>query len=247
MNIAKKTILITGGSSGIGLALAQAFAKEGAKIIVTGRKMEKLQKVKQDNPAFEIIQSDVAEDTQVSALVQEVEANHGGIDVLVNNAGVFQQFDVKKGDHDIGKQIAEMNINVNGPLRTITAFLPMLMKRKEAAIMNVSSGLAYVPLSISPVYCATKAALHSYTQSLRKQLESTNVAVFELMPPLVDTPMVDQWKDFKKMSPEKLAEVTISGFKRNKYEIRAGQAKGMYMMSRYAPGFIFKQINKQFS
>ena len=129
----------------------------------------------------------------------------------------------------------------------VNHFLPALKAKSESAIVNVSSGLAFVALAQAPVYCATKAGLHSWTQSLRYQLKETSVKVFELMPPLVETEMVADFKGQPMMAPEKLAADFVKGLKNDDYEITPGQSSQLKFMSRLAPGFIFKMLNKQMS
>jgi len=247
MQTNKKKVLITGGGSGIGLALAKSFLNAGSKVIISGRNLEKLQKVKQEMPQIEIAQCDVTNNEQIRALLDKCNNDFDGIDILINNAGISQHFDYKKDNFAIEHQIKEVDIDFNGPIRMVHYFLPSLLKQKEAAVVNVSSGLAFVPLAYLAVYCATKAALHSWTRSLRLQLQGTTVKVFELMPPLVDTEMVEEFKDFPKMKPDKLALDFMKGFKNDKYEITPGQASQLKMMNKWAPGFIFKQLNKSFS
>lgn len=238
-----KTVLITGGGSGIGLALAKAYLAEGSRVIIVGRNLEKLQLAAAENPGLEVAQCDIASSDQVTALVERSEREFGGIDVLVNNAGVFNLFDIPAGELPLEEQLAEVDIDFGGPIRMVYHFLPGLLDRPESAIVNVSSGLAYVPFSAAPVYSATKAATHSWTRSLRRQLAGTNVTVFELMPPVVDTEMANDL-DLPKMAPDKLAAKFMKGFAKNRLEIAPGQSRALRAMSRIAPRFIFKMLNR---
>ncbi len=244
MQTKEKKVLITGGGSGIGLALAKSFLNAGSKVIVCGRNLEKLEKVKQELSSIEIIQCDVTSDEQIKALLHKCKEDFDGIDILINNAGIFHIFDYKNGDLDIDQQVKEIDINLNGPIKMLHYFLPSLLEHKEAAIVNVSSGLAFVPLTAAPVYCATKAAIHSWTRSIRWQLKDTGIKVFELMAPLVDTEMVQELKEFPKMQVDVLANKFMMGFLNDKFEITPGQATQLKMLSRWTPGFIFKQLNK---
>lgn len=247
MNIENKTILVTGGGSGIGLALSQALSENGATVIICGRNAQKLENVKSQYPKLHTEVCDVTSDDQISRLVEKLNNTHGGIDILVNNAGIFEQFDYTGNDLSIPHMEREVAIDLVGPIRMVHHFLPGLRAKKDTAIVNVSSGLAFVPLAIAPVYCATKAGVHSWTRSLRYQLRNTSVKVFELMPPLVDTEMVSDFEGQKMMDPDVLAQSLVKGLKANKMEITPGQSGQMKMMARWAPGFIFKMINKQFS
>lgn len=243
MNFTNKNILITGGATGIGLSIATEFANRGAKVLVVGRRESKLNDAKSKVPALHTFVCDVTNGESVQALFDHIKDNFGGLDMLVNNAGVFQNFDILKDDQSIEVLEKEVQINLLGPIRMIKAMLPLILKSKEGAIMNVSSGLAYVPISMAPVYCSTKAAIHSFTISLRRQLSSTGIKVFELMPPLVDTEMVSDFS-LPKMKPNEVAAMTAEFVEKDKFEIRPGQSKGLYFMSRYAPGFIEKKLNE---
>ncbi len=245
MTPSNKTVLITGGGSGIGLALAQAFLQHNNTVIITGRNLSKLEKAKAENPGLNFIQNDVTDSAQIKALVEKTQQEFGGIDVLVNNAGVLHTFDIADESFPFDKQLQEIDIDFTGPIRMVHHFLPMLKQRPEAAIVNVSSGLAFVPLTMAPVYSATKAGVHAWTQSIRLQLANTSIKVIELMPPVVDTDMVSEFEDFPKISPQKLASDFWKGYVNNKAEITPGQSSQLKLMRRLAPGFIFGQINKQ--
>ncbi len=245
MNTNGNTVLVTGGGSGIGLALALAFLKNENNVIICGRNLNKLEQVKKRHPAIEIFQCDVADNDQIKKMAAFCEKQYGGINVLVNCAGVFKLFNYTKGTISIEDQLSEINNNFGGPLRMIHYFLPQLLQTNNAAIVNVSSGLAYVPLTISPVYSATKAAMHAWTRSLRWQFKNTNLKVMELMPPMVDTDLLpDKFRTQPLLKPEKLAEEFMIGFKCNQEEILPGQAKLLKTMSRMAPKFIFKKLNE---
>ena len=246
MNLKRKTALITGGGSGIGLAIAQELSRQGVKVIISGRNKEKLARAQSAHPMFHIQVCDVTSDKQIAALAGTMEVVHGGIDILINNAGVFEKVDYRADNQSMIQQEKEIDIDFVGPIRTVHHFLPGLKLKTESAIVNVSSGLAFVPLALAPVYCATKAGLHSWTRSLRHQLQGSTIKVFELMPPWVDTEMVTEFKGQKMIAPEVVARALVKGLRSNKLEITPGQSSQLKMMSRYAPGFIFKMLNKQF-
>ncbi|MGB1226218.1 MAG: SDR family NAD(P)-dependent oxidoreductase, partial [Mycobacterium sp.] len=159
-------IVITGGSSGIGLAMARAFADQGATVIITGRTESTLRQAASSHPSISGVRCDVSNNHQVVALRDAVESE-GGVDILINNAGVMLAFDVTK-DFALEKQLHEIAIDAAGPVRLVHHFLPGMLTR-PSVLVNVSSGLAYVPYAAAPVYSASKASLHSYTQSLRAQ------------------------------------------------------------------------------
>lgn len=184
MKLEGRTILVTGGSSGIGLALVERFVARGNDVIVTGRRAALLDDVKKRFPAVTTLVSDAGDAADRARLAAEVIERFPKLDVLVNNAGIQRKVDFLAGEA-WEETRSELAINVEGPMHLTALFLPHLLKQEDAAILNVSSGLAFVPLARVPVYCATKAALHSYTQSLRHQLRETRVAVVEVIPPAV--------------------------------------------------------------
>src|SRR5437764_12277212 len=186
MRLAGRTILITGGSAGIGLAFALKYLELGNEVIVTGRRQALLNQVKAKFPKLHTSQSDVADPAQISALAARVKADFPKLDVLMNNAGMMLYKNLRAPAADLAGIMAEMNVNVGGVISTTSAFIDIL-KANKGTVINTSSALAFVPLPSAPIYSATKAAIHSYTQSLRFQLEETGVEVIELMPPGVKT------------------------------------------------------------
>lgn len=246
MKLSGNTILITGGSAGIGLALAQKFVELSNKVIITGRNAERLQAAKAATPALETIQSDAADPAAVQALADNIAANHPKLNVLVNNAGVMRPTNLRSPSKDLARLTAELDTNLAGPIRMVSAFVDRI-KANKGTIVNVSSGLAFVPLQSAPIYCATKAAVHSYTMSLRQQLADEGVEVIELAPPAVRTELIGDLPedgDFKLITTDQLVKATIKGLRAGQIEIRPGQANQLYWMSRIAPGFINAQLEK---
>ena len=248
MSLTGKTVLITGGSSGIGVELARQLLARDNVVIVTGRDPDKLAATARDLPGLHTFRSDVSDPAAIAALHESVLAQFPALDVLVNNAGIMRNLDLnqERGLDDVTREI---EINLSGPVRMVQQFLPHLKTRPQAWIVNVSSGLAFVPLAISPVYCATKAAIHSFTQSLRAQLDGTRVGVVELAPPGVETPLfrgefAQELKGQKAMDVTTLARHAIRGIEAGKVEIRPGQSNILKAMSRIAPDFTFRQMVK---
>src|SRR5881227_2428138 len=226
MKITGRTILITGGSAGIGLAFALKFLELGNQVIVTGRRQTVLHEVKAKYPKLHTIQGDVADPAQIASLATRVKAEYPRLDVLMNNAGIMLHKNLKVPATDLDGLMAEMNINVGGVIRMTSAFIDILAANK-GTVINVSSGLAFVPLPSAPIYCATKAGIHSYTQSLRVQLQNTNVKVFELAPPPTSTPLMENFGSdaFNGNSPgvmkvDKMVRVAMKGLGKDTYEIR---------------------------
>jgi uncharacterized oxidoreductase len=248
MKLQGKTLLITGGTSGIGLELARQLLARGNTVIVTGRDANKLAAARAELPGLHAIESDVSDPAAIQRLHADVLARFPSLDMLVNNAGIMRNLDVRR-PRDLADVTREIDINLSGPIRMIQQFLPHLRSRPGAAIVNVSSGLAFIPFSISPVYSATKAAMHSFSQSLRAQLQGTGVTVIELAPPGVETPLFraefeQETKGVKAMDVRVLAKHAIDGIERGKLEIRPGLSNVLKVMSRLAPTFMFNQLVK---
>ena len=246
MKLTGRTILITGGSAGIGLAFALKFLELGNTVIVTGRRQTVLDKVKTKYPNLYTIQGDVADTAQITALAAHVKANFPKLDVLMNNAGVMLHKNLQVPAADIDGLMTEVNINVGGVIRMTSAFIDILTANK-GTVINVSSALAFVPLPSAPIYCATKAAVHSYTQSLRFQLEETGVEVIDVMPPAVKTDLTAELAEeggVALMTTDELIKKSFAAFRAGKPEIRPGQSNLLALMRRLAPGFINRQLWK---
>jgi uncharacterized oxidoreductase len=181
------TVLITGGASGIGLALAERFLKAGNTVIVCGRRAGKLQETKERWPQLHTRECDVSVESERNDLFQWVTSEFPGLNVLVNNAGIQQRINVLSADEDWGFYRREITSNLDAPVHLALLFIPHFTKQHMSAIINVSSGLSITPGVWVPIYSATKAALHSFTVSLRIQLAETNVEVIEVLPPAVNT------------------------------------------------------------
>lgn len=249
MQTTKNTILITGGTSGIGFELAKQLSALGNTILVTGRDPARLERAKKLLPNVHTFQSDVSDIKSIESLYSAVVGKFPELNILINNAGIMKMINLHE-EGPIEQLTQEIDINLHGPIRMVRTFLAHLKKKQAAAIMNVSSGLAFVPLPTSPVYCATKAALHSYTQSLRVQLKHTSVKVFELAPPATATELLsgsmdsEDMKGIAVMSVEQMVKAAVVGLQKDQFEIRPGQANQLKLMSRLAPQFILNQLSK---
>jgi uncharacterized oxidoreductase len=197
MKLIGNTILITGGGTGIGRGLAEAFHSLGNQVIIAGRRKAVLDEVTAVNPGMASVQLDVADKDALTTAVALVVKHYPALNILINNAGIMRREDLQAEDRDHAETIVATNLIA--PLRLTAAVLPHLMRQPAAAVINVSSGLAFVPMAQTPTYCATKAALHSYTQSLRYQLRETSVEVKELIPPYVQTDLMDGADDPRAM------------------------------------------------
>ena len=192
MNATGNTILITGGGSGIGRGLAEAFHNQGNQVIIAGRRQSVLDATTAANPGMKSLTLDIEDPSAIKAFAAKVAADFPTLNVLINNAGTMKienLADDSAVNLEQALSTAESTITTNilGPIRLTAALLPTLKKQRKATIMTVSSGLAFMPLTLAPTYCATKAAIHSWTQSLRYQLRGTNIEVLEIAPPYVQT------------------------------------------------------------
>jgi uncharacterized oxidoreductase len=246
MILSGRTILITGGSAGIGLAFALKFVELGNEVIVTGRRESVLDEVKKRHPKLHTIQSDVADPAQIAALATRVKMEFPKLDVLMNNAGIMLHKNLKSPAADLAGLMTEMNVNVGGVISMTSAFIDILRANK-GTVINTSSALAFVPLPSAPIYSATKAAIHSYTQSLRFQLEETGVEVIELMPPAVKTDLaadITEADAVTVITTDELVKQSFASLKVGALEIRPGQSKTLAWMRRLAPDFINRRLWK---
>lgn len=244
MKLTGRTILITGGSAGIGLAFALKFLELGNEVIVTGRRQAVLDDVRAKHPRLHTIQSDVADPTQIAHLAARVKAEFPKLDVLMNNAGIMILRNLTARAADPAGLMTEVSINVGGVIGMTSAFIDILTAN-QGTVINVSSALAFVPLPSAPIYSATKAAIHSYTQSLRFQLEETGVEVIELMPPAVKTDLTGDFPEgggITLMTTDELVKQSFASFKAGALEIRPGQSKQFAWMRRLAPDFINARV-----
>lgn len=245
MDLKNKTILITGGGSGIGLEAARQFLQVGAKVIITGRNKSKLDDARRLYPTLIAIQSDASKEDDANDLYKQVEGLDG-IDILYHNAGVGVpplNLGVPNNNHLKGA-IYEMEVNYFGVIRLNNLFMDMLKSRKEAAIIHTTSILSIVPSVIEATYSSSKTALAFYVQSLRKHLQIINsgLKIFELLPPLVDTDMVAD-RDDKKISPDRLISGLINGLEKDRYTVRIGDSNLIYLLNRLLPKVAFGLIN----
>ncbi len=189
MKTTGNTILITGGGSGIGRGLAEAFHKLGNKVIIAGRRQQVLDETTSANPGMASAVLNIEDAASIRAFAAKLTADYPALNVVINNAGIMRPENVLQSE-DTADAEATITTNLLGPIRLTAALLPHLLKQPHATIMTVSSGLAFVPMAVTPTYCATKAAIHSYSESLRYQLKSTSVEVIELAPPYVQTELM---------------------------------------------------------
>ncbi len=248
MKLNQRTILITGGTSGIGIELAKQLLERNNTVIITGRNRQRLDEAKSKLPNVHTFQSDSSKPEQIELLRDEVLAQFPACDTLVNNAGIMRNLNLNE-PHALSNVTRELDINLSGPIQMVQAFLPHLKSRNSALIVNVSSGLAFVPFPLSPVYSASKAGIHAFTRCLRVQLKGSGVAVVELAPPGVETPLfrgefATEMKGQKGMDVSLLVRKAIAGIEANTQEVRPGLSNVLYLLSRLAPQLPFGQMAK---
>lgn len=250
MDVGGNTVLVTGGATGIGFALAEKFVNAGSVVIVCGRRKSKLQAAKEKLPALHVRQCDTSVESERRSLLRWATRRFPDLNILVNNAGIQRQMDFKSPtvNKPVSPRDDEVTINLAASIRLCALFAPVLLKRKKAAIVNISSGLAFVPIAMMPVYCATKAAIHSFTISLRHQLRGTSVRVIEAAPPTTDTELDasfagEEEQAYRGISPQEVAAAIMEGMKADKQEILIGQAQRLYQAALRDPEAIFKQLN----
>ena len=243
MKLSGHTILITGGSSGIGLELAGQLLALDNTVIITGRDAAKLEAARAKHPQLHTLVSDVTDPEAMAALHAQVLQRFPALNILVNNAGIIRRLNLHTlgtNPKDIAALAQEVSTNLVAPVQMTQMFLPHLKAQKVAAIINVSSGLAFVPFPVAPVYAATKAALHSYTQSLRIQMANTRVQVFELAPPATATPFNDGFSHAELdpstlMDTTKMVRAAVRALQRGTLEIVPGPSAILRFLSRWAP------------
>jgi uncharacterized oxidoreductase len=199
MNLTGNTILITGGGSGIGRGLAESLHALGNQVIIAGRRQHALDETTAANAGMKSLPLDIENSEAIREFAAKAVAEFPSLNVLINNAGIMRTEKLLAQQPDLVDAEAIVTTNLLGPIRLTAALLPHLIKQSRAAILNVSSGLAFLPLALTPTYCATKAAIHSYTLSLRYQLRTTGIEVLELVPPYVATNLMSGAADPRAM------------------------------------------------
>ena len=232
METSGNAVLITGGATGIGFALAEALVNRGNDVVICGRRLEKLRAAKKRLPGVHVRVCDVSTRASRQSLVNWVTSRFPSLNMLVNNAGIQRTVDFRKGGRDLPQADAELATNLAGPIHLSALLIPHLRKQKRAAILNISSGLAFTPLAVVPVYCATKAAVHALSLSLRHQLRDTSVRVFEVAPPIVPTQLAGRRSrphggEFT-MSVQEVAAGILEALEHDTQEVALGRAANLH-------------------
>jgi uncharacterized oxidoreductase len=252
MEIKGNTVLITGGATGIGLALAENLLEKGNQVIICGRRQDKLVEAQQHHPELHINVCDVADDLSRNELLEWAKKNFGDLNLLINNAGIQCDIDFTKGTADLINGQSELKINLEAPIFLTALFIPFLATKNNPAIVNITSGLGFIPATGMPIYSLTKAAMHSYSLTLRQQLARVGIKVFEAIPPFIldsELNMEGRAKRFKRgikiqaPSSAEFAAAVIKGLQENEYEIGYGTSEEWRKASRADQDRIFEARN----
>lgn len=243
MQLTGNTILITGGSSGIGFELAQQFLTRANKVLICGRSQDKLLQAQQQCPQLEIFQCDLSDPQQCQNLTDWIAQNHSELNVLINNAAIVYN-GLFISDQPVLKYAEnEIATNLLAPIRLIHHLYPILQKNTAPHIINITTGLVFAPRADYPFYNATKAGLHAFTQGLRIQEAQSNVKIIEVMMPAVNTPWHKGHPPKIAISPQKAVNEMLQELQKGKTEIKISKVKLLYLLSRIAPGFALQKIN----
>lgn len=245
MNLTSMIVLVTGGGSGIGFELTRQLVALGNTVIICGRDADKLAEAARVTGA-QAIAGDVTRSDDQDRILADIQAQHGRLDLLINNAGIFLAYDFWNDPETLQKIEREIAINAIAPLTLTRRALPLLEKSTQPGVLFIGSGIAFVASPGTPVYSGTKALIHHCAQTLRHQLQPHGITVFEAMPPVVDTDMAKVLKsgNFKIMKPADLVRDILDGLRRNQTEMLLGQSHQIKWMSRIAPALLFRQFAK---
>lgn len=242
MDLINNTIIITGGTSGIGLAFAKELLKRGNKVIVVGRNQKTIDKITKDNKGLVGLQGDVSNADSVRKMAAFINENYPEANILINSAGIMRPFKMLDENLDLEQTTSEVETNLNGTIWMTKALLPLFSRQKEAMIVTVSSGLSYITSPIHPVYSATKAGVHMFADALRIQLKKSkkNIHIMELVPPLVSETNLqsDVQKSAPNMTLETLIKHGIKGMEKNKKRVVPGFSKLLRFAGKYFPDLL---------
>jgi uncharacterized oxidoreductase len=244
MNFRNKTVLITGGASGIGLSLASHFVRRDSTVIICGRNKDKLEQTKARYPQVTTFVCDVANSDERISMFKWIRNEFPKLNVLVNNAGIQRRGLQLVQEHSWETLSEEITINLEAPIHLSMLFIPQLMKQDDPAIINVTSALAFVPLSIAPIYSATKAALHSFTLSLRQQLIDSPISVLEIIPPAVNTDLGGKGLHTSGVDVDEFTNAIVDQLESGQLEASYGLATESSHASRAQLDLIFKRMNQ---
>ncbi len=244
MILKNNVILITGGTSGLGLEMAKRFIGLGNQVIVCSRSLKKLEETKRSLQSVATYQCDISKEAERIQLYNWIMERFPTLNIFINNAAIAYRTDFLNDEKSYEKAVEEINTNLIAPIHLSKLFLNHLSAQPNATLINITTGLVYIPRSIYPFYNATKSALHSFTQTLRHQLQNNNqTKVIEVLFPAVNTPWHGGKPPKIAISPENAIDEMITGLGKNKTEIKVAGVKQLYLLSRFLPKLAFKKIN----
>jgi uncharacterized oxidoreductase len=248
MNISGNTVLITGGATGIGYSMAKAFLEAENEVIICGRRQGRLDEACTKHPGLHVKKCDITVEEDRRSLLDYVKDGFRRLNVLVNNAGIQRDIDLTQGDKELSSGESEIRVNLEAPIFLSSQFIPLLKENTGSYIINVSSGLGFVPIARMPVYCATKAAMHSFSLSLRRQLQGTGVGVIEVIPPAVDSELNPEGRMKRKMqstgvSADEFVSSVMKQLREDKPEIGFGFTNDLMNASREELDRRFRMMN----
>lgn len=243
MELQGNTILITGGGSGIGFALASRLLRAGNRVVICGRRLEKLQQAQQQCPGLSFLCADISTAKGREDLLSQVTALFPDLNVLVNNAGIQNRLPPLTERQDWSRHELEISTNLEAPMHLAMLFIPLLLRQRSPRIINVTSGLAFVPIAFLPTYCATKAALHSFTLTLRQQLKDTPIQVVEIAPPAVNTDLGGKGLHTHGVDLDEFADHCLKLLARGDEEFGFASSETRRAAVKEATDALFKQMN----
>lgn len=250
MKASGNTVLITGGSTGIGFAMAQAFLAQGNEVLICARREKRLQEAKERLGGVHVRVCDVANAADRKSLLEWATGSYRNLNILVNNAGIQRDIDFTQGIEEYHAGGNEIAINLEAPVVLSGLFIPHLAKQPDAAIINVSSGLGFIPAARMPVYSATKAAMHAFSMALRHQLKAVGIKVYEVVPPAVDTELNQEGRGKRGgyragLGPEEFVAAVMTGLANDVFEIGYGMTERAVKASREELDASFEQMNSR--
>ncbi len=250
MKLSGNTVLITGGATGIGYAMAEAFLEAGNEVLICGRREDRLLEAQKNHPQLHIKVCDVADEKERRSLFDWATSKFGNLNILVNNAGIQRDIDLTKGIDDIIAGPDEIYIDLEAPIILSALFIPFLANKKDAAIINVSSGLGFIFAAKMPIYSAAKAGMHAYSMVLRQQMLKLGIKVYEVIPPTVDTELNKEGRAKRHMpapdlKPQEFVAAVMKGLQNDEPEIGYGMTAGLKTASRADLDKSFQMMNSR--
>jgi len=243
MEILNSTIVVTGGSSGLGLEMCRQLIAKGNKVIACSSTKEKLENAQNQLPELIVYKCNIANESECEDFAEWLRINHSDVNILINNAAIVSKTHFIEDHFSLEKMNDEFSVNLFAPIRLVKLLYPLLIQNQNSKIINITTGLVYVPRVAYPFYNASKAGFHSFTQVLREQLKNEQIKIVEVLFPVVDTPWHKGKPPKIAITPEKAISEMLEAISENKTEIRIAKVKLLYLLFRIVPHFAFKKIN----